>query len=209
MGKRPFVTKHCFRNTAHLTILKAIVHHPLDTLCLASLYICCPFPALLLASLSQYECYCLFKFSLWVNWSTRNIEWISWSPKLSLDIKLQSSVRLFSPVLSLFLPKNSLSKQQQSVPATHHQESVSTVYLAWWCITLSRNKKLNDKETTTLLWPLDQLKHFWYFITNLHLYIRMKTDSKHQVRKAQTLELDVIVTYQHNGINNSKHSAGL
>lgn len=29
-GKRALVTKHYFRNTAHLTILKATVHHPLD-----------------------------------------------------------------------------------------------------------------------------------------------------------------------------------
>lgn len=33
-GKRGLMTKHYFRNTAHLTILKATVHHPLDALCL-------------------------------------------------------------------------------------------------------------------------------------------------------------------------------
>lgn len=49
-GKSPFVTKRCFRNTSYWTVLKAIVHQSLDTLCLASLYICCPFPTLLLVS---------------------------------------------------------------------------------------------------------------------------------------------------------------
>jgi len=65
-GKSQLVTKHYFRNTAHLTTLKATVYHPSEALCLASLCICCPLLALLqkLASVSQCDCDFLLKFSL-------------------------------------------------------------------------------------------------------------------------------------------------
>lgn len=73
------------------------------------------------------------------------------------------------PASLLLCPKtwiNSLPKQQQSVTATHHQESVNTMYLVWWCNILSTDKNQNGKGSGSFPWHLHQLKYFWYFITN-------------------------------------------
>lgn len=58
-----------------------------------------------------------------------------------------------------------LPKRQQSVSATHHQKSVNTTYLSWWCNSVSKDKNWNDKESRSFLQPLHQLNYYWYFIT--------------------------------------------
>lgn len=131
-GKRPLVTKHYFRNTSHSTILKATVHHPLDALALFC--ICCALLALLqkLASVSQCDCYFLLKFSLWVNWSTRNILCISWNPNPSPDLKHQPSVHLClsSFITALSKNVNAFSPKTATVSPSNSPPGISQYYVS-------------------------------------------------------------------------------
>lgn len=107
----------------------------------------------------------------------------------------------------------SLPKQQQSVPATHLQDSANTMYLPWWCNILSTDKKWNDKESGSFLWPLHWLKYFLHFITNRICICPlssgvMKTEAKIcKYIKPKCLKLYVThyVPFNPNGINNSKN----
>lgn len=132
-----------------------------------------------------------------MNWSTRNIEWVSWSPKLSPDLKPQPSTfsvfvilqfcHCFAPKCEciLFQSSNNQSQQitirNQSILCIWHGDALPSVGTKSWMI--GRLQPFSDRWISLNVYDI-----------SLQICIcpyTWKMIQSHQVHRVQTLELDV------------------